>query len=323
MPYDNSISRTDAASLIPEGTADEIMTSVEEMNPVLSMARRTPNMIVGQEKQPVMSALATAYFLSGNKNLIQTTEVNWDDKYLDPEGLAAIIPIPRSVIRDSKYDIIGQCKPELIKAFSVAISMALFHGVNIPATWTTNLGAAGLIAGANAAGNLVSLAAYTDMYEAILGEKADGTAGMLGKLEDEGFIGTGTIAATSMRRKLRNVRDENGQPIFVADMKDKTPYSLDGAPCYFPTDGSMPATSALAVAAQWDHLVWAYREEIRYEILKEAVIQDASGAIIYNLAQQDMVALKAVMYIAVALPNPINRAQPTEASRYPVAVLTA
>jgi HK97 family phage major capsid protein len=322
MPYDNQISRTDAASLIPIQYADEIMVSVEEMNPILSLSRRTPNMVAGQEKQPVMSALASAYFLTGNKNLIQTTEVNWEDKYLDPEGLAAIIPIPRSVIRDSKYDLFGQCKPELIKAFSLAISQALIHGINIPASWTTNLGAAGLIAGAVAAGNSVALADYTDMYEAILGEKEDGTAGMFGKLEDEGFIVTGSIADTSMKRKLRNVRDEVGQPIFVADMKEKTPYTLDGAPCYFPTDGSMDAATALAIAGQWDQLVWAYREEIRYEILKEAVIQDASGAIIYNLAQQDMVALKAVMYIAVALPNPINRKQPTKALRYPVAVLT-
>ncbi|PKO03049.1 MAG: phage major capsid protein [Chloroflexi bacterium HGW-Chloroflexi-5] len=323
MGYDNSISRTDAASLIPQGDADEIMTSVEEMNPILSLSRRTPNMVVGQEKQPVMSALASAYFITGDTSLIQTTEVNWKDKYLDPEGLAAIIPIPRSVIRDSKYDIIGQCKPELIKAFSLAISNAAIRGVNIPASWTTNMGAAGLIAGSLAAGNTVSLAGgYTDMYEAILGEKADGTAGLFGKLEDSGFMVSGSIASTSMKRKFRNVRDEKGQPIFVADPKEKTPYSLDGAPCYFPTDGSVPDTSALLIAGQWDQVVWAYREEIRYEILKEAVIQDASGKIIYNLAQQDMVALKAVMYIAIALPNPINRAQPTEASRYPIAVMT-
>lgn len=323
MPYDNSVSRSDAASLIPEPIMNEIFSAVEEMNPILSLGRRLPNMIAGQEKMPVMSALATAYFVTGDTGLVQTSEVNWKDKYIDPEALGVIIPIPKRVADDSKYDLIGQCKPEIVKAISLAISKAILSGDNIPSSWTTNLGAAGLIAGSTAAGNTVSLAAYTDMYEATLGEKKDGTAGVFGKLEDEGFIATGTIAATSMKRKLRNVRDSNGNPIFVADPKEKTPYSLDGAPCYFPTDGSVNPATALAVVGQWNQLVWAYREELTYDIWDQATIQDASGTIIYNLAQQRMVALYAEIRIGVALPNPINRAQPTEASRYPIAVLTA
>ena len=58
-------------------------------------------------------------------------------------------------------------------------------------------------------------------------------------------------------------------------------------------------------------------------MLDQAVIQDAAGNTIYNLAQQDMIALRAVMRLGFALPNPINRLQPTEASRAPFAVLTA
>jgi len=50
---------------------------------------------------------------------------------------------------------------------------------------------------------------------------------------------------------------------------------------------------------------------------------DGAGNIIYNLAQQDMVALRAVMRLGFALPNPINRMNPTAATRYPFAVLTA
>jgi len=57
--------------------------------------------------------------------------------------------------------------------------------------------------------------------------------------------------------------------------------------------------------------------------LTEAVLQDAAGNIVYNLAQQDMVALRAVMRLGFALPNPINRMQPTAASRFPFATLTA
>jgi hypothetical protein len=42
---------------------------------------------------------------------------------------------------------------------------------------------------------------------------------------------------------------------------------------------------------------------------------------VYNLAQQDMVALRAVMRIGWQVPNPINRVEETEANRYPFALL--
>jgi len=60
-----------------------------------------------------------------------------------------------------------------------------------------------------------------------------------------------------------------------------------------------------------------------FKVLDQAVLQDAAGNITYNLAQQDMVALRAVMRIGFALPNTINRMNETEATRSPFAILTA
>lgn len=323
MAYDNMISRTDAAALIPQEISNEIIAAVPELNPLMRLARRLPNMSSNQRRLPVMSALATAYFISGDNSKKQTSEVNWSNKYIDAEELAVIVPIPEAVLDDASYDIWGQVKPELERAFSAAISGAVLFGTNIPASWTTDLGAAGLVAGANAAGNLVSEAAYADLYEAVLGETAGGTDGMFMTVEADGFMVTGTIAHLSMKGKLRNTRDGNGNPIFKTAMQDATRYELDGAPIYFPTDGSIVAASALAIAGQWDQLAYAIRQDITYKVLDQAVIQDAAGNIVYNLAQQDMVALRAVMRLGFALPNPINRVQSTEASRYPFAVLTA
>jgi hypothetical protein len=63
------------------------------------------------------------------------------------------------------------------------------------------------------------------------------------------------------------------------------------------------------------------RQDITYKVLDQAVITDAAGNIVYNLAQQDMVALRAVIRLGFALPNPVNRVNPTAATRYPFAVL--
>ena len=323
MAYNSLISRTDSAALIPEETSDAILTGVAGANPLMQLARRLPNMSRAQTRMPVWSSLPVAYFLSGEAGLKQTTEAAWANKYIDAEELAVMVPIPEAVLDDAGYDIWGQIRPELIKAFDVAIAGAVLYGTNIPATWTTNLGAAGLVAVCTAASSTVSLAAYADIYEAVLGETDAGTDGVFMLVEADGFGVTGVLADVSMKGKLRNTRDSNGNPIFKTSMQDPTRYELDGAPIYFPTDGSMVAGTSLLIAGQWDQLVYAMRQDITYKILDQAVIQDGSGNIVYNLAQQDMVALRAVMRIGFALPNPINRMQETAASRCAFATLTA
>jgi hypothetical protein len=64
------------------------------------------------------------------------------------------------------------------------------------------------------------------------------------------------------------------------------------------------------------------RTDITTKLLTEAVIQDpTTKEIVYNLAQQDMVALRVVFRAGWAMPNPINRVNSNALTRYPFAVL--
>jgi len=320
MPYNSLISRTDVASLIPTDVSDEILSHVPGRSVCMQLATRLPNLTVNQRTMPVVSALPTAYFVTADTGKKQTSEVTWEDKYIYAEELAVIVPIPEAVLDDSSYDIWGQIRPMLEEAFAIAIDNAVLWGTNIPTNWSTALGAAGIQAVANAASQYIDASDYTDWYEAILGEKADGTAGLFGLVEADGFMVTGSVAHSSMKRKLRNVRDTEGMPIFTRSMQGSNQYDLDGAPILFPLTG-VASSTYLMVAGQWDQLVYAMRQDLTYKVLDQAVIQDASGNIVYNLAQQDMIALRAVMRLGFALPNPINRMQETAASRCPFAVI--
>jgi HK97 family phage major capsid protein len=131
----------------------------------------------------------------------------------------------------------------------------------------------------------------------------------------------GHIAALSMRAGLRGLRDTTGNPIFMQTIQGGTQYALDGAPVDFPTNGAMDAATALMFSGDWSKLVYSIRQEITFKILTEATLQDANGEILYNLAQNDMIALRAKMRLGWALPNPANRVQTTAASRYQFAVL--
>jgi hypothetical protein len=63
------------------------------------------------------------------------------------------------------------------------------------------------------------------------------------------------------------------------------------------------------------------RSDVTMKILDQAVIQDNTGAIVYNLAQQDMTAVRLTFRVGWQVSNRINNDQPTEANRYPVSVL--
>jgi len=321
MPYNSVISRTDAAALIPPDVSLEIIKSLAATNPLLSMARRLPNMSRATRTMPVMSALATAYFVSGDTGLKQTSEINWANVNIHAEELAAIVPIPEAVLDDAGYDIWGEVRPAIEEALSVAITQAVLYGTNIPASWSTDLGGAGIAVaaaagGAAPAGHVIHLAAYTDLYEAVLGETGAGADGVFMTVEADGFDVTGSIGHLSMKGILRNTRDTNGLPIFNGQ-------ELGGVTIRYPNDGSITAATSLLMSGDWSKLVYSMRQDITYKLLTEAVIQDAAGNIVYNLAQQDMVALRAVMRLGFALPNPINRINQTAATRYPFCIMIA
>ena len=319
MPYNSLVSRTDATALIPEEASRMIMKNVAEQSAVMRLAKRLANMSRAQYRMPVSSALATAYFVSGDTGLKQTTEYNWENKYIYAEEVAAIVPIPEAVLDDADFDIWGEVRESVEEAFGIAIDAAVLYGTNIPATWTTALGAAGIIAVSTAASQVVSLASYDDIYGAMLGQTAGGDPGVFGLLEADGFEATGTIAPLATKGLLRNCRDSDGNPIFPVN-SDIT--QLLGTPIVYPRNGAISSTYH-AISGQWDQLVYSVRQDMTWKILDQAVIQDSGGNIVYNLAQQDMVALRAVMRLGFALPNPINRIQETAASRCAFAALTA
>jgi len=266
--------------------------------------------------------LPTAYFLTGATDLKHTTEVNWANVTITAEELAVIVPVPQSAFDDSNYPIWEQVKPLLSEAAGLAIDQAVLYGTNIPASWTAAFGAhAGIVALSLAHGSTISLAACTDMYDALLTEN-----GTMTLLEQDGYMATGHIAHTSVRGLLRGTRDINGQPIFHPGVQIGSQFAtgeLDGVQILYPMNGSIVAATSLVISGAWNQLVYSMRQDITWAIANTGVIQDATGAIVYNLFQQDMIALRMVLRLGFAIPNPINRVNGTVGTRSPFCVLTA
>ncbi len=311
MPYNNIISRTSAAALIPEVVANDILQGVQNDAAALQMFTKV-TMSSAQTRMPVLSALPAAYFVNGDTGLKQTTQVDWTNKYLNAEEIAAIVPIPEAVLDDASFDVWGSIKPLLVNAIARTLDAAVFFGVNKPASWPTDI-----VAGATAAGNVVNRSVGTPRTDkaGIAGSISD----LFASVEEDGYAVDGLIASLRLRGMLRNVRDANGQ--LLSEVGTSSAYGVD---VKYPMRGLWPAPAtgaAEAIAGDFSYGILGVRQDITYKVLDQAVIQDNAGAIQFNLAQQDMVALRVVARYGFAVGNPLNYDQATEASRYPFAVM--
>ena len=91
MAYNNVTSRSSGQALIPEVVSDTMLTGLTSESAVLTLVP-TVRMSTNVTRMPVLAALPTAYFVTGDTGLKQTTEIAWANKYLNVEELAVIAP---------------------------------------------------------------------------------------------------------------------------------------------------------------------------------------------------------------------------------------
>ena len=90
---------------------------------------------------------------------------------------------------------------------------------------------------------------------------------------------------------------------------------------YFPMNGAFDPAQAQMIVGDWTQLVYAIRQDMTFKVFTEGVIQDPSTkAIIYNLMQNDMVALRAVMRLGWEIANPVNAYNVDIANPFPFSV---
>ena len=134
-----------------------------------------------------------------------------------------------------------------------------------------------------------------------------GENGVIARAEACGYLPTGIMAAVQMRSKLRGLQDTAKRPLFMSDMQGAARYALDGIPMEFPMNGAWDPEQALLIIGDFSQLVYSIRQDVTYKILTEATIVDPTTKdVIYSLAQQDMVALRAVMRLGWEIPNPVS-----------------
>lgn len=307
--YDKSISRSDASALIPEEVSEAILSNVGGSSAALSLFRRLPNMSRKQTRMPVQAALASAYFVDGDTGLKETSDLAWANKFLNAEEIAVIVPVPEAVLDDADYDIWSQVQPELVSAIGRTIDAAVFFGVNKPASWP-----GALVPASVAAGHTITRGTHS----AAQGGLAEDINSAFTLVEEDGFGVNGAVAKLAMRGALRGVRNADGDRL-----PEVGPDSIYGVPVNYNVPGTVWNGDAELVVGDWSQALIALRQDVTFKVLDQAVITNSNGNIVYNLAQQDMVALRVVVRVAYQVANTINAENTDEATRFPFAVVTA
>jgi hypothetical protein len=69
--------------------------------------------------------------------------------------------------------------------------------------------------------------------------------------------------------------------------------------------------------------VLGIRQDMTYKVLDQAIITDDTGQVIYDLPQQDMIALRVVFRAAFATAQPVSRPVAGSGTPYPFSLLTS
>jgi HK97 family phage major capsid protein len=284
---------------------NEIFKDAIEQSSVLRLGRRLRNMTTNELKLKVSTALPSVDFV-GTKGTTQTfpatalkptTDAEWDNVSIKVGELAAIVTVPNNVFNDANFDIFGELREMLPAAIAKKVDSAILYGTaatDVPDDWSN-----GVYTGMPAA-NKISVGAVGDIYDDFLA-----ASGVFYAVESDGYDVNGILAATALKASLRGLRADSGAgaPLFQPSIQAAGEYTLAGIPMQFPKNGGFNPSVTLAIAGEWDKLVWSLRQDVSFDVFTTGVIQDTNGAIQHNLMQEDLTAIRVTFRMAWGLPE--------------------
>jgi HK97 family phage major capsid protein len=294
--------------MMPEEVSYNLIKDLNNESVALQAFTQIP-VTRGQTRMPVVDTLPVAYFVGSDTGLKQTTQQDWKNKYLNVEEVAAFVPIPEAVLEDVDIDVWADVEPKLKNAIARVIDSAVLFGEGAPSSWPE-----AIVPAIEEAGNT----ARNGHYTAAEGGIAQSISDAIATMEKSGFSHDYVAANVSAKGQLRGARDSLGQHLPEVNAQE-----VYGAAVAYPARGLWPQGSNVAqmLFLEKEQFVVGIRTDIDITLMDQAVINDNEGKIIYNLAQQDLVALRARFRLGWEVSNQINYDNPNEATRYAGAVL--
>lgn len=295
------ITKQNAEALFPADVTAGIIQDTIKTSKAMSVMRKLPNMTSDKTRMRVLDTLPLAYWVdeSTDNGRKQLTKMAWKNKYIVAQEIAVIVPIKESVLADAEFDIWAEVKPRVAEAFAKTFDEAVFIGKNKPSGFRDSI-----VTSIASAGAVITPESNETLYSQINRAMA--------KVEEDGYNPNAIVGGLDIKSKFRMMLDTTGQPIANTEIGELTKHYID--------NGAWDKTQATLIVGDFSQAVYAIRQDITYKVLTEAIIQNpADGEILYNLAQEDMVALRCTMRLGWEIPNPVTLSNTDEATRFPFA----
>lgn len=292
---------TKTSVVVPVEYSTEIIRGVLGKSKALELGRRLPDMKGNTYKLNVLQTLPVAGWVANSTTPAnaESTEIKnksisalaWEGKDIIAEEIAVIVPIAISTLEDVEnfgVEVIPTITEEVVGAFQQVIDATIFFGTNTPFTAVGNI-----VGDATTAGAVVEWDGDgTKFYDAI--------NDAMSLVEASGYVPTAIVGGPTLAGAFRSMRTSTGQQINGGEIVD--------FPRHIDLTGGFNADTAFAVVGDFRYLVYSLRQDMRMKVLEESTLKDpTTGADLYNLGQQDMIALRFTMRMGYQLPNPVNR----------------
>ena len=310
MPtYDAAIARTVGTDpLVPEPLVASVIQEATKSSAALQQCR-TVTLSAKTSRQPVLSSLPSAYWVSGDTGLKQTSKAEWENVDLVAEEVAVIVPVPEAYVADSGVPIWDEVRPLLGQAIGTLLDQAVIFGTGAPSTFGDSI-----FEVADAAGNEVVAGTGEDLGVDVA------NLGVL--LAEQGYNLSGFISKPGFQWQLVGIRSTDGAPIYQTDFATGERAGLYGRPLNEVTNGAWDSDSAVLIGGDFSKAILGIRQDISYKVFTEGVISDGSGNVVLNLMQQDSVAIRVVARYAFATAKPVTTLEDSAALRAPFAFLS-
>lgn len=277
MADDTTFLKDNLQGFVPAPTAAEIIQDVVRGSSVLRLSKVTP-MESETLKVPVMAEGPGAFWV-GETERIKTSVAKWIFPVLTAKKLAVIIPVSKEKLNDATIDVFATLQPEIAEAFYKAIDAACLFGTNSP--FELNVYDQAVKEG--------------KVIQAGTNERLDlDISDTMALIEAGNLDVNGFAAGISFKNNLRKLRDANGNQLYVQGTDQNTLYSQ---PIEFSRSSAWDNTKALCIAANWNYSLVGIRDQMQYEVLREATLNSVTmeDGKPLSLAENDMIAIKATM----------------------------
>lgn len=280
LNFQNITNNDEGAYLLDEGLSKEVLQLVSTQSAVEPLLKPYPmnnkvENIRTVTQEPTATWLSTAHSVKGK------SIVKFGTFKLELEELPVIIPFEEAWVKFSTVDTAKLLRDLVVKTIVRTVDQTYLGYVDTPfeANFTEDVT------------NSVALGTYDDIYIDL--------SSAMGLVEAAGYEPSGWVAPLTAKAILRNVRDTNGAYMY-RDPSGTEPATLFGIPIRFSgnmiDNGESPATKEMFVG-DWNYAYKGNDQAIQFKLLDQATITLADGSLI-NLAEQDMLALRAVVWKA-------------------------